>query len=593
MIILGLNHGEINSSAALYKDGRIIAGAPEERFNRQKRTKNFPAAATKFCLKHANIDLKNVDFIAQAWNPGATWIKYNPLISSSRIRREDYFYSVPDHLFNLTNRNPQDWVFMDFPENCNIPPIYYIQHHRTHAANTFFLSPFEDAAFITADWRGEFECSTMGKGTKNELEIISTQKIPDSLGMFYATYTELLGYRPDSDEWKVMALSAFDLDCEAFVNKIKNTFELCDNGRFKLDQSYYKGTLLDQPKLYTEKLVQLLGGKEGIPNAEPDGWYIAIAKAMQMVSEEIATHQLNYLYEVTKCKNVVLGGGFFMNSVYNGKVLKKTPFDRCYISYSPSDVGNSIGAALYVAHCIKEQKRNYSFNNSFIGPCFTDNDIRQSLERRKLQYIELENPCKAIAKLITDGEIVAHFNGRMEFGERALGNRSILGDPRNPKIKDRINSIIKYRESYRPFAPAVVFEDASKFFEVENNYECHFMEKVVPVQKGYRDKLPAITHVDGSGRLQTVKKDHNERFYNIISEVGKISGFPIVLNTSFNINGEPIVQSPDDALNTFFNSGLTHLVLGKYLIQKSHYGYEKHSRAETNSNLWDRDKVIS
>jgi len=569
MLILGLNHGEINSSSALYKDGKIIAGAPEERFNRQKRSKGFPGSATKYCLDYANIKLEDVDFVAQAWNPGAAWIKYNPLISSNRIKREDYFYSVPDHLFNLTKRVPQDWVYMDFPENSNIPPIYYIQHHRAHAANAFFLSPFEEAAFLTADWRGEFECSTMGKGTQNKLEIISTQQIPDSLGMFYATFTELLGYRPDSDEWKVMALSAFDIDCEDFIQKIKSTIELCGNGQFKLDQSYYKGALLDQPRLYTDKLVQLLGGKEGVPGAEPDEWYIGIAKAMQIVSEEVATYMLNYLYEITKCKNVVLGGGFFMNSVYNGKILKQTPFEKCYISYSPADVGNSIGAALYVAHCIKDQKREYSFNSSLIGTGYTDNDIRCSLERRKIQYVELENPCTVIAKLITDGEVVAHFNGRMEFGERALGNRSILGDPRNPSIKDKINSIIKYRESYRPFAPVVPFEEASKYFEVECNYECHFMEKVVPVRLAYRSELPAITHVDGSGRLQTVKKEHNERFYNIVSEVGKISGFPIVLNTSFNINGEPVVQSPDDALNTFFNSGLTHLILGKYLIQKS------------------------
>jgi len=573
MIILGLNHGEINSSAVLYKDGKIIAGAPEERFNRQKRTKYFPTFAVKFCLNNANIKLEDVDFVAQAWNPGAAWTKYNPLISSSRIRREDYFYSVPDHLFNITTkREPKDWVYMDFPDNSSIPPIYYIQHHRCHAANAFFLSQFEEAAFLTADWRGEFECSTMGKGRENQLEILSTQIIPDSLGMFYATYTELLGYRPDSDEWKVMALSAFDLDCEDFVHKIKGTLKLCANGQFELDQSYYKGALLDQPKLYTDKLVRLLGGREGVSNAEPDEWYIGVAKAMQIVSEEIATHQLNYLYELTKCKNIVLGGGFFMNSVYNGKVLKKTPFDRSYISYSPADVGNSIGAALYVAHCVKDQKRDYTFNSSFIGPCFTDEDIRQSLERRKIEYVELENLCEAVANLITEGEIIAHFDGRMEFGERALGNRSILGDPRNPRIKDKINSIIKYRESYRPFAPAVLFEEASKYFEVEDSYECHFMEKVVPVRYRYRDQLPAITHVNGSGRLQTVKKEHNERFYNIILEVGKISDFPIVLNTSFNINGEPIVQSPDDALNTFYNSGLTHLVLGKYLIQKADKG---------------------
>ena len=569
MLILGLNHGEINSSAAIYRNGKIIAGSPEERFNRHKRSKDFPNSAAKYCLDYANKKLEDIDFVAQAWNPGAAWLKYNPLISSNRIKREDYFYSVPDHLFNLTNRSPQDWVYMDFPKGSKIPPIYYVQHHRAHAANAFFLSPFEEAAFLTADWKGEFECSTMGKGTQNNLEIISTQNIPNSIGMLYATYTELLGYRPDSDEWKVMALSAFDIDCEDIVQKIMNTVEFCGNGQFKLDQSYYKGALLDQPKMYTEKLVELLGGKEGAPGETPGDWHIGIAKAMQRVSEDITTYMLNFLYESTKCKNVVLGGGFFMNSVFNGKVLNKTPFEKSYVSYAPADVGNSIGAALYVAHCINDQKRDYSFNSSFIGADYSDVEIKSSLKRRKIKHTKLDEPSKIIAKLITDGEVVAHFNGRMEFGERALGNRSILGDPRNPKIKDKINSIIKYRESYRPFAPVVLFEESSKYFDVESNYECHFMEKVVPVRQEYRNALPAITHVDGSGRLQTLKKEHNERFYNIVSEIGKISGIPIVLNTSLNINGEPVVQSPDDALNTFFNSGLTHLILGNYLVEKS------------------------
>ncbi len=568
MIILGLNHGEINSSAALYKDGKILAGAPEERFNRNKRSKDFPAKAVQYCLDFAGIGFGDVDYVAQAWNPGAGWMKFNPLVSATRIKREDYFYSVPDHLYNLAGRSPKDWVRMDFPEGGNLPPIYYIQHHRTHAANAFFLSPFEEAAFLTADWRGEFECMTMGKGSGNTLETFSSQLFPHSLGMFYGTFTELLGYRPDSDEWKVMALSAYDIDCEDLAAKIRGTVKLCDSGLFELDQSYYKGAVYNQPKFYTHKLVNLLGGREGVPHAEPDEWYIRVAKAMQKVSEEIATHSLRHLHSVTGSKNVVLSGGFYMNSVYNGKLLDQTPFENCYVSYAPADLGNSMGAALYLAHCLKGQDRDYSFNSSFIGPEYTDDQIRQALERRKIRHTELADPCADIARLITSGEVVAHFNGRMEFGERALGNRSILGDPRDAGIKDKINSIIKYREGYRPFAPAVPFDRAPEYFEVGEGYECHFMEKVVQVRAEFREKLPGITHVDGSGRLQTVKREHNPRFHDLIVETGKLSGFPMVLNTSFNINGEPIVQSPDDALNTFFNSGLTHLVLGKYLVTK-------------------------
>ena len=568
MLIIGLNHGELTSSAALYKDGEIIVASPEERFNRQKKSRNFPRGAINFCLEYAQIELADVDFIAQAWNPGALWEKFNPVLSGQRIKREDYFYTIPDNLFTLSKQKAPTWVFMDFSEQGSVPPIYYIQHHQTHAANAFFLSPFEHAAIMTADWRGELECLSLAMGSENEIELLATQQIPHSIGMFYATYTELLGYRPDSDEWKVMALSAFEMDYQSYYDAVRRTVSLEHDGTIRLDQSYYKGALLDQPKLYTQKLVDLLGGKEGVPHAQPDEWYIGVSKAMQKVSEEMSTHILRHLYKKTQCPNLVVSGGFFMNSVYNGKILDQTPFENLYVSHSPADAGNSIGAALYTAHCIKRQPRRYGFNSSYLGPQFNREQIESACQRRAVTYEKLENPAQKIAQLLAEGEIVAHFHGRMEFGERALGNRSILANPGLPNMKDKINSIIKFRENYRPFAPAVPFAKAPDYFEVPEGYECHFMEKVVMVRPEYRAQLPAITHVDGSGRLQTVAKEHNQRFFEIIEQFGKITGLPIVLNTSFNINGEPIVCSPDDALNTFFNSGLRYLVMEDVLVKK-------------------------
>jgi carbamoyltransferase len=569
MIVIGLNHGELNSSAAICENGRITAGAPEERFNRQKLTRLFPYEAIRYCLDYAGIQLRDVDCIAQAWNPGALWGKYNPAISTHRARREDYLYSIPDHLMNIVDREPGDWVGMQFPENSSLSSVYFINHHLTHAATAFFLSPYEEAAILTADWRGEFECMNAGVGIGSTINIHNRQAVPDSLGMFYATFTELLGYRPDSDEWKVMALSAFDVDCNDQIKKIRSTIHLAEDGTLRLDQSYYKGALVDQPNLYTDRLVKLLGGRVAHKDHEPDSWTISVAKAMQVVSEEIATHFLLHLHKQTKQNRVVLGGGFFMNSVYNGKILEKTPFKECYISYAPSDGGNSIGAALYTTHCIHGQERVASTGSSFIGPTYQDNQIIEALTRRKLSFTELAHPEQTIAELISDGQIVAHFDGRMEFGERALGNRSILADPRDPEIKERINSIIKYRESYRPFAPAVKADQAQKYFEVPFGYECRYMEKVVPVRAEYREYLPAVTHVDGSGRLQTVHYEENKRFFKILEEVEKRTGYPITLNTSLNINGEPIACSPDDALNTFFNSGLRYIVLKNVLLQKT------------------------
>jgi len=568
LIVLGLNHGELNSSASIIKNGKLIAGAPEERFNRKQKSKNFPTRAVEYCLEQMNISLEDCDYIAQAWNPGEYWQKFNPLFSTNRIKREDYLYTVPDNLYNLGKRSAPKWTLMSFAENTSMPPIYFIRHHLAHAANAFFLSPFKKASILTADWTGEFESTTLGIGNENNIEILSSQKIPHSIGMFYAAYTELLGYKRDSDEWKVMALSAFDVDCSEYLEIIRNTIKLTDDGLFELDQSYYQGALLDKPKLYTKKLVDLLGGREGIKREEPVQWHYSIAKAMQIVAEEIATHMLNHLYKITKTENLVLGGGFFMNSVYNGKISNVTPFKNIYVSHSPADLGNSIGAALYVTHCIHKQKRDFSHQTSFIGPSYNNDEIKNTLVRRKMKYVKLQNPEKKIAKLLTDGNVVAFFNGKMEFGERALGNRSILADPRKKNMKDKINSMIKYRENYRPFAPAVLAEKASIYFEIPKNFSSNYMEKVMPIKKQYHKHLAAITHVDGSGRLQTVTKQDNRIFYQIIQEFEKLTGYPIILNTSFNINGEPIVMSPDDALNTFYNSGLEHLILGNFYIKK-------------------------
>jgi len=567
MYILGLNHGEINSSAALYHNGKIIAAGPEERFNRIKRTKSFPRKAVQFCLDFAGIKLQDVDYIVQAWYPGAGWIKYNSLLSGNRIKREDYFYSVPDNLFNLTDRKDQDWALMSL-ENNDLPPTYYVKHHRTHAANAFYLSPFEEAAILTCDFRGEFETTTMGFGNGNKITTLEKMHIPHSIGVLYSAFTELLGYQVDGDEWKVMALSAFDVDCSFHLEKIRNTFTLLDNGLFELDQNYYKAALVDQPNLYTEKLVKLLGGRVGIKDEEPDNWHYSIANAMQIVFQEIVIHMLLNLYERTKLKNIVLGGGSFMNSVFNGKVIENTPFENIYVSHSPSDVGNSIGAALYVAHNLKNEVRNTTFNSSYLGPSFSDEEIQKTLERRKIDYEKIEDIPKTVADILSRGEIIARFNGRMEFGERALGNRSILADPRAENIKDKINSIIKYREGYRPFAPVVSQEQASHYFDVSETFTCHYMEKVVQIKKEFQNKLPAVTHVDGSGRVQTVTKEHNLSFYQIIKEFELLTGLPIVLNTSFNIAGEPVVLSPDDALSTFYNSGLEYLVLGSFMVKK-------------------------
>ena len=569
-IILGINAGEINSSACLVRDGVVLAGCPEERFNRQKLTSQFPHAAVDYCLRTAGIELNELDAIAQGWHPGAGWQKFNPLVSRSRSSREAYFYSTPDNLYQHSPRTPGDWIRMDSPNGANMPPIYFVQHHRCHAANAFFLSPFHDAAILTCDYQGEFECTTFAIGQGSTIKTLQTQSLPNSLGMLYASITELLGYKPDSDEWKVMALSALNSSAEGveFSERLRTTFKLLAGGTLELDQSFYKGFFVGQPNLYTSKLVELLGGRVGLRGEIAGEWHFSVAFALQSVAEEIATHFLIHLHRMTGLRSLAVAGGFFMNSVFNGKIIGRTPFEEIYVPYAPTDAGNSMGAALYLNHCVFNEPRHRGRSFSQIGPAYEVDVTEAALNRRGIRYRKLQSPAHDTAELLAAGHVVAIMEGAAEFGDRALGHRSILGDPRDSTIKDRINSAIKYREAYRPFAPAVLAERAVDIFDVAPDFTCPHMEKVVPIRDSWQARLPGVTHADGSGRVQTVDRVTSPHFYDLIVEFEKITGVPIVLNTSFNINGEPIVLTPDDAISTFFNSGISYLVINGLLVEK-------------------------
>ena len=569
MKIIGLNHGEINSSASILIEEKFLLGALEERFIRDKFTKKFPINALRYVLDHSKNKLHDCDAIGQGWYPGLNWVKYNPIFSENRDYREKYFYTIPDHLFKLLpNRIPGDYAKLSLDPTSNLPDVYFIRHHLCHASNAFFLSNFNEAAIITADFKGELESTTLSVGKKNKIKNIFSENIPNSLGIFYSTFTELLGYKPDSDEWKVMAISAYDAKDKKIINKIKNTYKLIGDGKVEFDQSFYKSTIVERPNLFTHKLMKILGGKNFEKKKNSD-WHKAVAYGMQYCAEEIALYLINYLYKKTKLKNLVASGGFFMNSVLNGKILDKTNFKNIFIPYAPTDAGNSIGASLYIAHCIHNKKRKMIKNESFIGPSFSENEVAKILSSKKIKFKKIKKDfSRNIAELLDKNKILGFFSGKMEFGDRALGNRSILADPRKAKIKDEINSAIKYRESFRPFAPIVIEEYASKFFEVENGFTNQYMEKVVKVRDRFKYKIPAVVHYDGSCRVQTINKIREPILYKILLEFEKISGLPILLNTSFNLNGEPIVLSPEDAISTFYKSGLKQIVIEGHLIQK-------------------------
>ena len=568
MVILGLNTGEFNSSAAIIIDGKVIAAAQEERFNKKKFTKDFPLNSIKFCLKKSKLKFSDINFVTTGWNPSSHMYRYNPIISKNRTFREYNLYTVSDNLFNNTNRVTGNFTLVSHDNN-KFPSIYHVRHHMAHASNAYYLSNYKKAAILTSDFKGETESTTWSIGRKNKIKTLQTQNFPNSLGMFYSTFTSILGYKPDSDEWKVMAISAFNVDCKEDLRKIKSTYKLLSRGRLELNQKYFGSFHYgNKDHLYTQELLNLLGIKEVKYKSNPSLKEIKIAKALQKCAEEIGFHFLKHLYKITKNNNLVLSGGFFMNSVFNGKIKKKTKFKNVFIPYAPTDTGNSIGSALYVYYHIKNKPKKPINNSSLIGPIFDNKEILYSLKRKNLKYKKINNFSKYIASECKKGKIVGYFRNGLEFGDRSLGSRSILADPTSHNVKNKINNAVKYRENYRPFAPSVIQEKSSNFFEVEKNYVCKYMEKIVKVKKKFRNDLKGITHLDGSARLQTVSIKENKDFYKILHEFEKLSGFPILLNTSFNVNGEPIVCTPDDAISTFFNCKLDTLVIGDYVIKK-------------------------
>jgi len=568
--ILGINHDMYITSAALLVDGEIVAACAEERLNRVKLSRSFPHNAIKYCLKSSNIDFKDLDYIANAYNPSSHLNKFNPIFSNSRKHRSDYLYSVPDNLLNLIANRPKDseytlqiHKFEDYSMK-----IYFINHHLCHAANGYLLSSFDNASILTVDGRGETDTATFSVGLKNKINTYKKLKIPHSVGSFYSTFTSFLGFKPDSDEWKAMALSSYGKKSNKYYHRIRNLIELKNNGFFELNLNYFNEIIHEMPDYFTEKFVK----EFGIPrkkDAELNNKHYEIAAAMQQVTEDILLHMCDSLYKDTKKENLVLSGGSFMNSVFNGKVIKKTKFKNLFISSAPDDSGLSIGACLALYNTILGKNKRFKQLHNYYGPSYTNKEIKKILKALKIKYIYSERIEKDTALALSKGKLIGWFQGKMEFGQRALGNRSILADPRKKEMKDKINKAIKFRESFRPFAPAILIDSVSDFFETSKNEKVPFMEKILKIKKSKQKLIPAVTHKDGSGRLQTVTKKENERFYHLIKEFSKITKIPILLNTSFNVNNEPIVCTINDAIRNFNSCGLDILVLGDFMIFKN------------------------
>lgn len=450
-------------------------------------------------------------------------------------------------------------------ENADLA-IHFVDHHKAHLANTFYSSGFAEADFLILDGFGEMTTGMCGHMGPKGMEILQQYPTPHSMGSFYSTFTDYMGFKPDSDEWKVMALSALG-NPQTYYDQIRPLVHV-DGLRFELDLSFFEHFIFFKPGFYAQKLVDRLGPPLA-PGATPEQREYDIVAAAQRVAEETVFDLLRALNAKTGSQTLVTGGGFFMNSVCNGKLRRNTPYQQLFVGGSPDDSGVGIGAALYGANLVLGEPRSPARDrHHYHGISYSNNDIESELQRRKIRHVRLDNAPAEAARLIKEGRILGWFQGPSEFGQRALGNRSILADPTRPDMKDQVNASVKYREGFRPFAPAVLAEFQSQVLEMEPGDNAYFMEKVFRIRPEWQARVPAVTHFDGSGRPQTVDKNTNPRFYDLIDRFRQCSGVPLVLNTSFNVNGMPMVETPADALSCFYACGLDAVILGDFLVEK-------------------------
>ena len=565
MYILGLTTlGD--SAAALIKDGKLVAAVEEERFSRKKHHSGFPFHAIQFCLDHAGITLKDVEHVGHYWKP---WILRHKAMQAARAAfvSRDMFKARADRgiaqvsesylgMFKHPQRLREHFGESNFK-------FHFLEHHQTHAASAFFVSPFDSAAVLTWDGTGEDTTTLFCKGKGNKIEVLKRIKLPHSLGQFYSAVTNYIGFDMFAgDEWKVMGLAAYGKPkhYDFFREKVLTTNG--DSG-FKFNIDVLDHHLAKHYK-FPDAIVKELGpGRKKGEELTEHHW--DIASSAQKALEDTAIHLVKQIQQMTGEENLCLAGGVAFNSVMNGRIFHETPFKNYYVQPAAGDAGCSLGAALYVWHQKLGNPRGFEMKHAYWGPGFTNEQCREALDEARLPYETLPDDelLPKLAKLISEGAIVGWFNGRMELGPRALGARSFLADPRRADMREILNHKVKLREWFRPLAPSMQEEHGKEVFGVEHHDP--FMITVIEVAEEYKSKIPAVVHVDGTARPQMVSRETNPRYWNLINEFKKLTGIPMLLNTSFNVQ-EPIVCTPRDAINTFSNSNFDALVLENNLV---------------------------
>ncbi|MBD2767532.1 hypothetical protein IC235_06465 [Hymenobacter sp. BT664] len=566
-VILGINCSGFHSSACLLgPDGEVLVAIAEERLSRVKQDKSFPRQAIRYCCEVAGVSIEALTDVFIGWNPAPYLTKPTFNSSAAFQDRGQLAQLALNELVALRGGVASLGQTLHGVGGAQTR-VHYVNHHHAHLANGLLASGFAAADFFIADGFGETTTGLLGTATAAGFAELAANRTPHSLGLFYSAFTEFLGFQPNGDEWKVMALAARG-NWRRYYDQLRPLLQVTGLG-YEVDLSYFEFFLPFTPHYYSPKLVALLGPPLA-RNAPLTQREYDLVAAVQHLVEEVVFELLANLHAQTGQRRLVLGGGVLMNSVLNGKLRQRTPYTELFIGGTPDDTGISVGSARYghrfvLGHPAPSAEPS---RHNFFGRVYPEAALEAELQRRRLRYERPADVVAAAAERLHQGQVLGWFQGASEFGQRALGHRSILADPGRPDTKARVNASIKYREGFRPFAPAVPEERQDEVFELPVGETSFFMEKVFPLRPALRAQLPAVTHDDGTGRLQTVRAADNPLFHRLLLEFEQLGHPPVLLNTSFNVNGMPLVETPADALDCYFQSGLEALVLGPFLLSK-------------------------
>jgi carbamoyltransferase len=591
MNILGISCYYHDAAAALLRDGQLVAAAEEERFSRKKHDYDFPQTAIDFCLESGGIQGRDLDYVAFFEKP---FRKFDRILmtalqtypKSYKVFRESMITWMIDKL----------WVGAKISSQLGIPKdrVLFCEHHLSHAASAFLCSPFEESAILTVDGVGEWVTGTWGVGKGNQIDLRKQMMFPHSLGLLYSAFTAFLGFEVNEGEYKVMGMAPYGKP--RYVDKVWKLIRQDGDGSFSLDMDYFcfhRST----DKTFNGRFTQLFGEprppkmlffteESGFPTyfgdppsnfnelCKMNQHYADIAASIQRVTEEVLLGMARAIKKETGMKRLCIAGGVGLNSVANSRILRETGFEELFVQPSAGDGGGALGAALWADNMLLGNPRRFRMDHAYWGKAYGPGEVRDFLEQNHIPYQHIEDDDRLLditVDRLQNGKVIGWFQDRFEWGPRALGNRSIIADPRNPHMKDIVNTKIKFREPYRPFAPSVLAECAEKYFDLPHatqHYPARYMLYVVPVRESKQSSLPAITHVDGTGRLQTVFRQTNPRYYGLIERFAQATGMPAVLNTSFNLKGEPVVNTPANAFNTYTKSEMDMLVLGNFVVEK-------------------------